>query len=141
MDIRWIGLAALIFCVSGNGSVHANSGEGVECEISDDVDLIEVNHFYDDQGRLVFDQVIYYDWSNQHDRYQVRDWRLLKSSSQVPLRDWRHGGYTSSWPDFKQSDVLRRVRAKVFRETWEQHDPELEDREFWPQEKRIELTR
>ena len=44
----------------------------------DRVDLIEVNHFYDEQGRLVFDQIIFYDWSPMQCRYQVRDWRLLK---------------------------------------------------------------
>ncbi|MDA1050172.1 MAG: hypothetical protein O3C40_06795 [Planctomycetota bacterium] len=107
----------------------------------DQVDLVEVNHFYDDQGRLVFDQVIYYDWSTVHSRYQVRDWRLLKTATQVPLRDWRDGGYVSEWEDFKQRNGVRRVRAKSVRETWTQHDPELVEREFLAQEKREELTR
>lgn len=107
----------------------------------DQVDMIEVNHFYDDQGRLVFDQLIYYDWSPTHSRYQVRDWRLLKSPAQVPLRDWRDGGYVSEWQDFKQRNGLRRVKAKSVRETWTQYDPELVEREFLAQEKRAELTR
>jgi len=107
----------------------------------DEVDLVELNHFYDDQGRLVFDQVIYYDWSPIHSRYQVRDWRLLKSSTQIPLRDWRGGGYVSEWEDFKQRNGMRRVKAKSLRETWTQHDPELVEREFLAQEKRAELTR
>lgn len=107
----------------------------------DEVDLVEVNHFYDDQGRLVFDQVIYYDWSPVHSRYQVRDWRLLKSPTQIPLRDWRAGGYVSEWEDFKQRNGLRRVKTKSVRETWTQHDPELVEREFLAQEKRAELTR
>lgn len=107
----------------------------------DEVDLVEVNHFYDDQGRLVFDQIIYYDWSPVHNRYQVRDWRLLKTPTQIPLRDWREGGYVSEWEDFKQRNGLRRVKSKSVRETWTQHDPELVEREFLPQEKRAELTR
>ena len=107
----------------------------------DQVDLVEINHFYDDQGRLVFDQVIYYDWSPVHHRYQVRDWRLLKTPTQVPLRDWRDGGYVSEWEDFKQRNGLRRVRSKSVRETWTQYDPELVEREFLAQEKREELTR
>jgi len=107
----------------------------------DEVDLVEVNHFYDDQGRLVFDQVIYYDWSTVHSRYQVRDWRLLKTPTQIPLRDWRDGGYVSEWEDFKQRNGMRRVKAKSLRETWTQHDPELVEREFLAQEKRAELTR
>ena len=28
----------------------------------EEVDLIEVNHFFDEQGRLVFEQLIFYDW-------------------------------------------------------------------------------
>ena len=102
---------------------------------------MEVNHFYDDQGRLVFDQVIYYNWCPVRNRYQVRDWRLLKTPTQVPLRDWRDGGYVSEWEDFKQRNGLRRVKSKSVRETWTQHDPELVEREFLPQEKREELTR
>lgn len=107
----------------------------------DQVDLIEINHFYDDQGRLVFDQVIYYDWCTDQSRYQVRDWRLLKSPAQVPLRDWRDGGYVSEWQDFKQRNGVRRVKAKSVRETWTQYDPELVEREFLAQEKREALSR
>ena len=33
----------------------------VENVAQDHVDLVEVNHFYDEQGKLVFDQVIFYD--------------------------------------------------------------------------------
>jgi len=108
---------------------------------TDRVDLVEINHFYDDQGRLVFDQIVYYEWSHEHGRFHVRDWRLLKSSTQIPLRNWREGGYVSEWNDFKQRDGLRRVEAKLIRETWTQYDPELIEREFLPQEKRRELRK
>ena len=46
---------------------------------ADRLDLVELNHFYDEQGRLVFDQLIFYDWSPEDARYQVRAWRLVKS--------------------------------------------------------------
>lgn len=108
---------------------------------TDQVDLVEINHFYDEQGRLVFDQIVYYEWSHEHGRFQVRDWRLLKSSAQIPLRSWRDGVYVSEWNDFKQRDGLRRVEAKLIRETWTQYDPELVERGFLPQEKRRELRR
>jgi len=105
------------------------------------VDLVEVNHFYDDQGRLVFDQIIYYDWDAEQSRYNVRDWRLIKTPTQIPLRNWSRGGYVSEWHDFKQRDGLRRVRAKSARESWTQYDPELIERDFLPQEKRRELRK
>lgn len=100
------------------------------------VDLIEVNHFYDEQGRLVFDQLIFYDWSPPDSRYMVRAWRLVKSPSQLPQRDFRDGGYSAIWHD---GDLLRNVRADSLRESWTQYDPELVEREFLPKERRKEL--
>jgi hypothetical protein len=100
------------------------------------VDLVEVNHFYDEQGRLVFDQTIFYDWSADNGRHMVRAWRLVKNPAQLPQRDWNDGGYVSIWHD---GDVLRHVRATSIRETWTQYDPELVEREFLPKEHRKEL--
>ena len=113
----------------------------VEKEAVDQVDLVEINHFYDEQGRLVFDQIIFYDWSSAQSRYNVRDWRLLKKTAQVPLRNWRDGDFVAEWHDFKDRDLLRKVKAKMIRQTWTQYDPELLEREFLPQEKRRELRK
>jgi hypothetical protein len=100
------------------------------------VDLVEVNHFYDEQGRLVFDQTIFYDWSPAHSRHMVRAWRLVKNPAQLPQRDWQDGGYAALWHD---GEVLRHVHADSMRETWTQYDPELVEREFLPKEQRKEL--
>ena len=105
---------------------------------SDEVDLIEVNHFYDEHGRLVFDQVIFYDWSTSDGRYQVCAWRLLKTPAQVPYRHWSGEGFVTTWHD---GDVLRRVSGKSFRETWTQFDPELVERDFLPKDRRRELRK
>lgn len=102
------------------------------------VDLIEVNHFYDERGRLVFDQVIFYDWAPEHSRYQVIAWRLIKCRSQLPTRDWHRGGHVAVWSD---GEVMRSVRAASVRETWTQFDVELEERTVLPKEKRRELIR
>ena len=100
------------------------------------VDLMEINHFYDEHGRLVFDQVIFYDWSKDDARYMVRAWRLIKNPAQVPQRDWKEGGYVSVWQD---GELLRQVRSQSFRETWTQYDPELVERDYLPKERRKEL--
>lgn len=100
------------------------------------VDLMELNHFYDDQGRLVFDQVIFYDWSPDASRYMVRAWRLVKQPAQLPQRDWQQGGWLAIWHD---GEILRRVQAQSQRESWTQYDPELVEREYLPKEKRREL--
>jgi len=103
---------------------------------SEQVDLVEVNHFYDDQGRHVFDQVIFYDWAEGHSRHMVRAWRLVKNPAQLPQRNWKDGSYTALWHD---NEVLRKVQARSMRESWTQYDPELVEREYLPKEKRKEL--
>lgn len=100
------------------------------------VDLIEVNHFYDDQGRLVFDQLLFYDWSHNDGRYQLRAWRMVKNQSQLPQRNWQSDSYSAIWQD---GDVLRKITAPATRESWTQYDPELTEREFLPKERRREL--
>jgi len=108
---------------------------GIMC---DTVDLIEVNHFYDDEARLVFLQVIFYDWAYYENRYQVRAWRLLKHDSQIPRYNWTSGDYETI---FQDGDVIRRVRAKYYRETWTQYDPEIEERERLPKDCRRGLRK
>ena len=100
------------------------------------VDLIELNHFFDEHGRLVFDQVIFYDWSATDSRYNVRAWRLVKNPAQLPQRDWATGGYSAMWQDGEQ---LRHIQSSSIRETWTQYDPELVEREYLPKERRKEL--
>jgi len=101
-------------------------------------DVIEHNHFYDEKGKLVFDQLIFYDWDPWEARFQVRDWRLVKSFNQVPLKDAMRGGYTVTWHD---GQILRRVSAPSTYESWTQYDPELHARSFKPKENRQELRR
>ncbi len=104
---------------------------------SETVDVVEVNHFYDDQGRLVFDQVIFYDWHHQQSHYHVRAWRLIKTPSQIPRRcHSSQFGYVTIWHD---GYALRRVVAISLRETWTQYDPELLERELLPKQLRCEL--
>ncbi len=103
----------------------------------DRVDLVEVNHHYDAQGRLLFDQVIFYDWSDVQRRFNVRGWRLVKSQAQLPVRQ-ADGSYRSVWHDERE---LRRVRAKTRRETWPQYDPELAERQHLARDKLPNLTK
>jgi hypothetical protein len=111
-----------------------------ESVVRERCDLVEVNHFYDEHARLVFDQQIFYDWSAGDARYMVRAWRLIKSPNQLPLRDWEHGGYVTLWQD---GEVMRQVRTPHARESWTQAgavgDPELNEREYLPKEFRREL--
>lgn len=104
----------------------------------DSVDLIEVNHYYNEHGRLVFDQIIFYEWSDTKARYDILAWRLLKRPSQLPIKDWKTGLYQAIWHD---GSTLRHVVGKAFRESWTQYDPELRERDFLPKDERKELFR
>lgn len=100
------------------------------------VDLIEVNHFFDEEGRPVFDQCLFYDWSPEASRFMVRAWRLVRHPSQLPRRDWARDAHVAVWQD---GPVLRKVRALSVRETFTKYDPELIEREFLPKERRRDL--
>jgi hypothetical protein len=100
------------------------------------VDLIELNHFLDENGRQVFRQVIFYDWSAERKQFQVRAWRLVKQPSQLPKRSWEPEGYLVRWSDKAE---IREVFAKTMRETWSQQDPERTNRKLLPEDQRQPL--
>ena len=60
--------------------------------VVDEVDLVEVNHVYNDQGNHRFTQLIFYNYQRGYDadvqkrrlRYQVVDWRILKGRLPMP---------------------------------------------------------
>ncbi len=104
------------------------------------VDVVELNHFYDENCRLVFDQLIFYDWNHRQARYQVLAWRLAKTTDSLPVRDWSGGGYVCFWQDGGETGLIRKIRAKSMRESWTQWDPELAERERLPKEQRKELS-
>lgn len=115
------------------------AGATEHCEyIAERVDLIEVNHFHDENGKLVFDQVIFYDWSPFEGHFHVRAWRLLKNNEQIPAKNYKTGLYVVIWHD---GDYLRKVTAPACYETWTQHDPELAEREFLPKEQRLDFIK
>ena len=100
------------------------------------VDLVELNHFLDDQGREVFRLVIFFDWSRKNRQFEVRAWRLIKQPSQLPRTDHRGSGYTVTWQD---NSITRQVIASAKRETWSQQDPERVNRSRLPENERRPL--
>jgi hypothetical protein len=126
-------LAQWFFLIAAGVGPGASAGSIVA---EQQVDLIELNHFIDQDGREVFRQVLFYDWSDRHRRYIVRAWRLVKSESQLPRRRWAPACYQCTWHD---EGLLREISAPAFRETWTQQDPERQNRKIVPEEERIPL--
>ena len=98
------------------------------------VDLVEVKHYHNETGKHVLDQLIFYSWSPQLKRYDVRGWRIIACESMYPVR--RGDGYVVRWHD---DGVMREIFAKAKRETVTKHDPELRQRERLPESDRKPL--
>lgn len=105
------------------------------------VDAIELNNYYDENGRHVFSQYIFWKWEegNDGERFYVQDWRLynLKKKQYLPTYDWKRKVYSVNWIDGKHH---RKIRSPIFFQSWTQHDPEVEDRKYKPQLKRAKLN-
>ncbi len=106
-------------------------------EVSDRVDLIELNHFYDDLGRHAFDQVIFYEWSPDFRRFHVIAWSLVENDlARLPKKLPGSGDYSVKWYD-RDSKIQREVRAKLYRETWGQVDPERANKKLIDEKYRL----
>lgn len=105
--------------------------------VQDRCDAIEINHCYDDEGRLLHTQVIFWDYDEQAPNQRVAAWRLVKNPACRPIRNQNTGEWELLWSD---EDGLRRVTARSFRETWTQHDPEMTSRDEFPKSQRRGLT-
>lgn len=101
----------------------------------DRAELVEINHFYSEDGMKTFDQVIFYDWDDKACRFQVVDWRLIKKGFQCS-KDVDRNLFVTTWLDHDQH---RKVVSPLFRETWTQVDPELQERHVFPQDRRRKL--
>ncbi len=116
--------------------IAAAPGDDTDSLFRQRVDMIELNHFVDEEGREVFQQVIFYDWSKTHKRFHVRAWKLIKKPSHLPTQHWNPDCYQCTW---HEKDMLRQVWAPKMRETWSQRDPERANRKLLPEGQRIPL--
>ena len=103
----------------------------------DRIDLIELNHCYNEDGLPIFRQLVFWEWSPRSGDYRVAAYRVLRSDTAGLRYDWKRKEYVAAWCD---NGVLREVRSPHHRVTWTQFDPELVDRQFFPQELRRGLA-
>ena len=106
------------------------------------VDLIELNHFYDQQGRLVYDQVIFYARAPETGRFQVRAWCLVEDREYLnrrPVKNYETQIYQVDWYDSDQR-LLRKISSRLYRESWSQVDPERANKRFHDERLRISMV-
>lgn len=106
-----------------------------ECVHRDTVSVVETNHFYNEDGVKVFDQLIAWDWCNDAERFQVRAWRLWRPLHAVHAAEWKG---VIIWMD---GEKLRVLKYGSRRESWTQYDPELNERQTLATDARKELSR
>lgn len=104
--------------------------------VTQHVDLVEVNHYFDDAGKPVFDQLIFFNWDDDANRFSVLAWRLIKNQNQIPVRQSSSGQYYAAWHDGK---ILRLIYADRALETWTQFDPETVERAYLAKDRRPDL--
>ncbi len=103
--------------------------------VRDDVDRVEVNHYYGADGELTFTQLIFYEWESG--KWIIRDWRLVDQPGMYPRKDPRSGCYRITWDD---KGIMREVRTRSKTETWTDYDPEMIGRRDCPTDRRHKLT-
>jgi hypothetical protein len=116
----------------------ASPGHTSEC-----VDLIELNHFYDAQSRLVYDQVIFYGRAPETGRFQVRAWCLVEDREELnrrPVKNEETGLYQVDWFDTDQR-LRRKITSRLFRESWSQVDPERANKRILDERLRLSLVK
>jgi hypothetical protein len=111
--------------------------------VSESVDMIELNHFFDRQGRHVYDQVIFYERLASTGQFRVRAWCLVEdreSLNRRPVWNAITDQYHVDWLDSDQA-ILRSIRSPLFRETWTQYDPERLDKKHLEERYRLALIK
>ncbi len=106
------------------------------------VDLIELNHFYDQLGRPVYDQVIFYERAPETGRFQVRAWCLVEDRETLnrrPIRNHETQLYQVDWFDTDQR-LLRKITSGLYRESWTQIDPERVNKRVHDERSRIAMA-
>lgn len=123
----------LVFCLYGIG---------LDSRIIDEeVSLIEYNHVYNKNNSHCFDQVIFYHYHAETGKFHVRGFFLIRAdrSNKPPLSD-RRGWYHVEYIDESQG-VLRKIKSKLYKESWSTSDPEQEDKLYLRDEYRYHLIK
>lgn len=121
---------------------------GPSLYLEENVDLIELNHFYDIKGSHVYDQVIFYESDPATGKFFVRAWCLAEDSyskennweNRRPIRNYTNDLYEVYWNDTSSSKVVRRkITSRLYRESWTQTDPERTNKKLLDEKLRISL--
>jgi hypothetical protein len=109
--------------------------------VAESVDCIELNHFHDAKGCLVYDQVIFYERAPDTGRFRVRAWCLVEDREALnrrPVKNEETGVYRVDWYD-SDKRLKRSITSRLYRESWTQVDPERANKKFHDERLRVGL--
>ena len=96
-------------------------------EVIQQADVVEYNHFYDDNGKHVFDQLILWKWDYFVGSNVSHGFKIVKGNESIEPKCilWEEG------------EEIHKIDSKCpLYETWTQYDPENKNREVFPKELR-----
>lgn len=99
------------------------------------VEIVEHNHVYDDDGRLIWSQVIFWDWEPRDSQYHARDFVFTDREPRASVSPDGRGG-AMVWVPSNHDEYgggVQMIRGRVYRETWTQTDREAADRFAFPE--------
>jgi hypothetical protein len=107
------------------------------------VAAIELNHFYDQRGNNIYDQVIFYEKSPEDGRLRVRSWCLVDDAKELNRRPVKNYNANTTEVDWYDTDnkILRKISSRIFRESWTQIDPERENKKVLHESLRLALIK
>jgi len=129
-------LILLLLLLSVSGSLK------LATQASESVDLIELNHYYDTRGRLIYDQVVFWEINPTNKRFQVRAWCLVDDREDLdrrPIKNESTGRWSVVWRDGDKR-VMRHITSQQYRESWTQTDPERDDKKRHDERLRVALV-
>ncbi len=108
----------------------------IDASINRTVDRIELNHVMDDGRSVRFTQHIFWRWEGRpNDKWTCVDWRLATKTGHIRRE---RGKFVLCWREYGR---LIRVESGLYDETWTVNDPEIDDRNDWPECRRHKLRR
>lgn len=127
-----------------------HGGRQSELQGSDAVyrfDLMEINHCYDESGKLRYTQVMCMNWKPDYRRFNVEFWTLIENTDSPRNRpvvvDHFYSKPQPRWRyqfRFRHSTGNAMIYSQMLRETKTVRDPERDDKQIWPQENRCGLN-
>jgi hypothetical protein len=136
-----IALLILAAHLSNVSQAYAVSSYTIAQRLEVKVDKITIHHYHDKTGAYTFTQLIFWDWSDIHRRYLVREWRMVKDRFlQMPRRSRARYVATVECQNLRITVATNKLEEYGHQRYLWGVDPERLNREYLPEARRRPLT-